>query len=295
MASYLMTADHDRQPSATGDTTLMPYWERVASRYAASDPLAAVCYPAAPRWFNRFYARFQVRAVARMLGGLRLAGARALDVGCGGGRWTRWLAEHGAEAIGVDPTTAMLETSRRLSPGLTFHRMSATTIDFPADSFDLVMAVTVIQHLRPAEQDQAAAAMCRVVRPGGHLFVFDLIDQRDPGRVVFPRRPDEWIEMYQRQGMTLVRWEGQEYVPLMRALIALLPSQTGQAAESNVTAPSMLERIGARRAAFASLWPVIQLSYPLESLCERLLPATRARHGCFLFRKVDGASPAQQP
>ncbi|MBI3767350.1 MAG: class I SAM-dependent methyltransferase [Deltaproteobacteria bacterium] len=284
-----MAPDRNPQPSAPGETTLMPYWERVASRYAASDPLAAVCYPAAPRWFNRFYAHFQLRTVERMLGGLPLAGTRALDVGCGGGRWTRWLAERGAEAIGVDPTTAMLETARRLSPGLTFQRMSATTIDFPADTFDLVMAVTVIQHLRPVEQERAAAAMCRVVRQGGHLFVFDLIDQHDPGRVVFPRRPQEWIDLYQRQGMTLVRWEGQEYVPLMRALTALLPSQTGKAAESNVTAPSVLERIGARRAAFASLWPVIQLSYPLESLCERLLPAARARHGCFLFRKADGA------
>lgn len=271
----------------------MPYWDRVASRYAASDPLAAVCYPAAPPWFNRFYARFQARAVTRMLGALPLEGKRALDVGCGGGRWTRWLAERGADPVGIDPTAAMLDTARRLSPGLTFQRMSATTIDFPADTFDLVMAVTVIQHLRPVEQEEAAVAMCRVLRPGGHLFVFDLIDARDPGRIVFPRPPEDWIDMYQRQGTQLVRWEGQEYVPLMRVLTAMLPSQTGKAAESNVTAPSVLERMGARRAAFLVLWPIIQMSYPLESLCERLLPAARARHGCFLFRKADGVGGRQ--
>jgi len=282
-----MAVEPDRHSTASGDTTLMPYWDRVATRYAATDPLAAVCYPAAPPWFNRFYAHFQLRTVARMLGGLPLRGARALDVGCGGGRWTRWLAERGAEPVGIDPTAAMLETARRLSPGLAFHRMSATTIDLPEASFDLVMAVTVIQHLRPDEQARAAAAMSRVLRSGGHLFVFDLIDQRDPGRVVFPRPPEAWIELYRQQGLTLLRWEGQEFVPLMRALTALLPSQTGKAAESDVTAPSMLERIGARRAAFASLWPVIQVSYPLESLCERWLPAARARHGCFLFRKAD--------
>ena len=282
-----MAVEPDRHSTASGDTTLMPYWDRVATRYAATDPLAAVCYPAAPPWFNRFYAHFQLRTVARMLGDLPLQRARALDVGCGSGRWTRWLAERGAEPVGIDPTAAMLETARRLSPGLTFHRMSATTIDLPEASFDLVMAVTVIQHLRPDEQARAAAAMSRVLRSGGHLFVFDLIDQRDPGRVVFPRLPEAWIELYRQQGLTLLRWEGQEFVPLMRALTALLPSQTGKAAESDATAPSMLERIGARRAAFASLWPVIQMSYPLESLCERWLPAARARHGCFLFRKAD--------
>src|SRR5437764_1431615 len=81
---------------------------------ASTDPLAAVCYPAAPPWFNRFYAHFQLRTVARMLGDLPLRGARALDVGCGSGRWTRWLAERGAEPVGIDPTAAMLETARRL-------------------------------------------------------------------------------------------------------------------------------------------------------------------------------------
>jgi SAM-dependent methyltransferase len=276
-----------------GRTALMPYWDRVATHYAATDPLGAVCYPAAPPWFNRFYAYFQLRAVERMIGNLSLAGARVLDVGCGSGRWSRWAQSHGATAIGIDPTAAMLDTARRLSPGIEFHQMSATSIDLPAESFDLVMAVTVIQHLRLDEQDEAAKAMCRVVRPGGYLFVFDLIDQHDPGRVVFPRTPDTWIDLYRRHGAHLVRWEGQEYVPLIRLLTALLPRQTGAAATSgDVTDPSVLEKVGRRRAAFLPLWPIIQLSYPLEVLCERLVPAERARHGCFLFRKADGVERA---
>jgi SAM-dependent methyltransferase len=168
--------------------------------------------------------------------------------------------------------------------------MSATKIDLPATSFDLAMAVTVIQHLRPAEQEEAAAAMCRVVKPGGHLFVFDLIDEHDPGRVVFPRSPRGWIDLYAREGMQIVHWEGQEYVPLIRMLEKLLRRRTGAAASSeDVTAPSVLEKIGRRPALFLPLWPIIQLSYPLEVLCERWLPGERARHGCFLFRKSDGA------
>ncbi len=241
-------------------------------------------------WFNRFYARFQLRAVERMLGGLPLAGMRALDVGCGSGRWSRWLASRGATAIGIDPTAGMLEAARRLSPGVEFHQMSATSIDLPAASFDLAMAVTVIQHLRRTEQEEAAVAMCRVLKPGGHLFVFDLTDEHDPGRVVFPRSPQAWIDLYAQQGMQIVHWEGQEYVPLMRMLEKLLRRRTGAAASSDdVTAPSVLEKIGRRRALFLPLWPVIQLSYPLEILCERWLPDGRARHGCFLFRKSGGA------
>jgi len=278
--------EETRPESGAGPTALTPYWDRVANEYAARDPLGAVCYPAAPRWFNRFYARFQVRAVERVLNTLPLAGARCLDVGCGSGRWSRWLAARGAKVVGIDPTPGMLETARRLSPGIELHRMSATDIALPPESFDLVLSVTVIQHLRPAEQARAAVAMCRTLKPGGTLFVLDLIDQRDPGRLVFARRPEEWIALYRAEGMELVRWMGQEYVPLIRALTALVPSQRRRAAAGeDVAAPSVIEDAGRHPLVFAALWPVIQLSYPLELLCERLLPDAWGRHGAFLFRK----------
>ena len=283
-----------QNPQAPGPTALMPYWERVASQYAATDPLGAVCYPAAPPWFNRFYAYFQLRAVERLLRGVAFVGTDALDVGCGSGRWSRWLAERGARVVGIDPAAAMLTVARSLSPTVTFEQMSATNLSFPENSFDIVMAVTVIQHLRPVEQEGAAGAMCRVLRPGGTLFVFDLIDQHDPGRVVFPRTPEAWIDLYRPHGVQLVRWEGQEYVPLIRALLALLALGRRPSPRSeDVAAPSALERLGRYRAGFWPLWPLIQLSYPLEFVCEWLLPAAAARHGCFLFRKPGGARPAR--
>jgi ubiquinone/menaquinone biosynthesis C-methylase UbiE len=221
--------------------------------------------------------------VSRILAGEALRGKRALDVGCGSGRWSRFLRDRGAEVTGIDPTPAMLETAMRLSPGVEFRRMSATEIDLPAESVDFVLSVTVIQHLQPEEQVKAAASMCRVLKPGGRLFLLDLIDHNDPGRLVFPRRPQGWINLYQEHGARLVHWEGQEYVPLIRMLTALLPSQRNKG--SAVTAPSVIEDIGAKRALFLATWPVIQISYPLELLCERLMPSDWARHACFLFEK----------
>jgi SAM-dependent methyltransferase len=289
----------ERDDKATGTTTLMPYWDRVASRYAAEDPLAAVCYPAAPRWFNRFYARFQLRAVTRMLADQTFAGARALDVGCGSGRWSRWMRDRGAQVTGIDPTPAMLETAERLSPGVEFRRMSATDIDFPPDTFDFVLSVTVIQHLHPEEQVKAVASMCRVLKPGGRIFLLDLIDHNDPGRLVFPRRPEAWINLYQEHGVRLVRWEGQEYVPLVRMLTALLPSQRNRGGD--VKAPSVIEDIGSKRLIFLATWPVIMASYPLELLCEKLMPSDWGRHASFLFEKPvkrasrGGGAPAREP
>jgi 2-polyprenyl-3-methyl-5-hydroxy-6-metoxy-1,4-benzoquinol methylase len=271
---------------AAGRTALAPYWDRVARTHAALDPLGAVCYPAAPRWLNDFFARLQVRAVLQMLGAEDLRGKRCLDVGCGSGRWSRWLAGQGADVVGIDPTEAMLATARTLSPGLDLRRMSATAIDLPPESFDLVMAVTVIQHLRPEEQAEAARAMCRVLRPGGTLFVLDLIDLHDGGHVVFPRPPQDWISLYASQGLALERFEGQEFIALLRPLVRLLPSRrTDSSSVDSVQAPSLLERLGRYPAAFWPLWPLVRATEALEPLCQRFLPAAWGRHGCFLFRK----------
>ena len=127
-----------------------------------------MCYPAAPGWVNRFYAHFQLRAVERMLASVQLAGKRALDVGCGSGRWSRWLASRGATAIGIDPTAGMLQAARPLSPGVEFHQMSATSIDLPGESFDVVMAVTVVVPAMLAElgRGRVEAGLCLGVERG---------------------------------------------------------------------------------------------------------------------------------
>jgi len=223
-----------------------------------------------------------------MLRDLPLAGWRCLDVGCGGGRWSRWLAAHGALVTGIDPTPAMLAAARASSPGLDLRRMSATAIELPAESFDLVLAVTVMQHLLPDEQERAAQQICRVLRPGARLFVLDLIDLRDAGAVVYPRSPKAWTALYARHGLVLERFQGQEWVPLFRLLLLLRPSQHAAAATfGDTSAPSLFERLGQIPGAFWPLWPIVKLSVPLELLCERVLPARWARHGCFLLRKSD--------
>jgi len=279
----------DAEPSPAGRTALQPYWERV-SRHAATDPLGAVCHPGAPAFLNRFFARFQERAVARCLGGLPLRGARALDVGCGFGRWTRWLAARGADPIGVDLTPGLLDAARRLSPGLEFRRMSATALELPDASFDLVVCVTVLQHLRPDEQEAGVAELCRVVRPGGRVFALDLIDLHDAGRVVHPRPPEGWIAAYERRGLALERFSGQEFVPLVRALqrAGALGARGGGGPGGEAPPSTFFERERgglARALVHGALWLGVQVSTPLEVACEALLPARWGRHGAFLFRR----------
>jgi ubiquinone/menaquinone biosynthesis C-methylase UbiE len=277
-------------------TALQGYWDRVGQAYAGDDPLAAVCYPGAPAWLNRFIAGLQWRTVTACLTQLRIDGAAALDVGCGFGRWTRWLASRGARVIGVDATDGMLQAARAASPGIDFRKMSATGLEFPAASFDVVVCITVIQHLQPAEQLVAIGELCRVVRPGGYVVVLDLMDPFDKGKVVYPRSPQDWIDCYARQGAELVSWRGQEYVPVLRTFRWLAESAARLAglgaAGTPVEGPSMLERAGEGgvfRLAYGVLWTVVQVSRLVEPVCERVLPNRWARHGCFVFRRTGKA------
>jgi SAM-dependent methyltransferase len=274
-----------------GDTDLQPYWDRVSRTYAADDPLAAVCYPGAPVWLNRFFAGLQWKMVTGVLVSRRLKGVRALDIGCGFGRWTRWLAQRGADAVGVDPTEGMLEAARLASPDpIEFLEMSATALDFPDGHFDLVTCITVIQHLEPDEQEAAITELARVLRPGAYAVVLDLIDLGDRGKVVYPRVATEWLRCYEAHGLSVEHWEGQEFVPLIRGF-RWLAERAGALfglASDQREGPSLLEKTqgrGAFRLAYAGLWVLVQLSKPLEPLCRWMLPAGWARHGCFVFRK----------
>jgi ubiquinone/menaquinone biosynthesis C-methylase UbiE len=264
----------------------------VSATYAPDDPLAAVCYPGAPAWLNRFFAGLQWASVTKVLDARSLEGVRALDVGCGFGRWTRWLNGRGARALGVDPTEEMLAAARKASSSsIEYSKMSATALDFPDGTFDLVTCITVIQHLEPAEQEAAVREVARVLRPGGEAVMLELIDTRDRGKVVYPRTASDWIHLYGTYGLRVCHWEGQEFVPLIRAfrwLAERVGSLVGLSSTEQREGPSLLEQTSGRgpfRIAYAALWILMQLSRALEPVCRILLPPGWARHGCFVLRK----------
>ena len=93
--------------------------------------------------------------VAQHLAGLGAAPARqrALDFGCGHGRLTQGLANHFAEVVGVDIAASMLDVARsanrhgaRVSYVLNERPDLAV---LPDASFDFVLTVLVLQHMRP--------------------------------------------------------------------------------------------------------------------------------------------------
>ena len=98
-----------------------------------------------------------------------------LDVGTGTGFFAVLLAQQGHRVEGIDLTPAMLEEARRLAKqrnlGITFREMDAQNLDYPNDSFDVVISRNLTWTL--PDPESAYAEWFRVLKPGGVLLNFD--------------------------------------------------------------------------------------------------------------------------
>ena len=101
-----------------------------------------------------------------------LYGQQVLDLGCGTGRHTIWLAEQGAQVTGLDFSEGMLAQARR-KPGAAGVRFVRHDLHQPLprenEEFDLVVSSLVLEHLADLKQFFGEAR--RVLRPGGHAVV----------------------------------------------------------------------------------------------------------------------------
>jgi SAM-dependent methyltransferase len=97
---------------------------------------------------------------------------RALDVGCGEGRFCRMLREFGIKTVGIDPTTALVEHARRQDPEGEYRIGVAEALDFADRSFDLIVSYLTLVDIPDAKA--AIAEMSRVLQPGGTLLIANM-------------------------------------------------------------------------------------------------------------------------
>lgn len=101
------------------------------------------------------------------------AGARLLDIGCGGGLISNPLAKLGFEVFGIDQSASSLATAkRRASPGskVQYAEGNAYQLDFPDRSFDTVMLLDFLEHVD--DPARAVKEALRVLKPDGILLFY---------------------------------------------------------------------------------------------------------------------------
>jgi ubiquinone/menaquinone biosynthesis C-methylase UbiE len=129
-------------------------------------------------------------------------GQQVLDVGCGPGTITTDLARRVApgNVVGIDKHPAPLGEARAEAQRLGVRNVSfavadVANLEFPDDTFDVVHAHQVLQHL--SEPVAALREMRRVCAPGGVVAARDV----DCATMVWyppDARLDHWLNLFQR-------------------------------------------------------------------------------------------------
>jgi SAM-dependent methyltransferase len=101
-----------------------------------------------------------------------LAGRLVLDAGCGGGRYSRLAARHGARVVGVDLSTAVEKAAALCADWPEAAIVQADLLNLPLAEqvFDLVFSIGVLHH--GPDPRRAFAQVAARVRPGGTLAVW---------------------------------------------------------------------------------------------------------------------------
>lgn len=106
--------------------------------------------------------------------------SRVLDIGGGPGRYSLWLAEQGHRVVLADLSPELLAIARSQvgASGLEARVEEIVEADardlsrWPDAAFDAALSMGPFYHLTdPADRDRAAAALARVARPNGVIFV----------------------------------------------------------------------------------------------------------------------------
>lgn len=96
----------------------------------------------------------------------------ALDIGCGEGRYLKYLKDHGFQVAGIDSSEKAVEVTRRLVDE-TDRIQVADMYQFgiPANQYDLIISVASIQHSLKRDIKILIDRIHNALLPGGHVFI----------------------------------------------------------------------------------------------------------------------------
>lgn len=168
-----------------------PDWRREDDYVTFEEGGFAGGNPSLPAFSARLY--YEVESIREVLGDATYD--RSLEVGCGYGRVSGFVADYAEESVGIDPNGDALADAERLFPDVEFREALASDLDFPDDSFDLVVAWTVFTHVPPDALESSVRELKRVARPDATILLAEHTEG-DRGRVAWPRSKPEYEALF---------------------------------------------------------------------------------------------------
>jgi SAM-dependent methyltransferase len=100
------------------------------------------------------------------------AGKYVLDVGCGTGRWSKFLNNKASAIEAIDPSEAVVSAAFLLqnNDNVRISQASAGDIPFPDNTFDFALSLGVLHHI--PDTQRAMQKCVDKLKPGGHFLVY---------------------------------------------------------------------------------------------------------------------------
>jgi SAM-dependent methyltransferase len=208
----------------------MSYWDKVAQQKRFSHPLRL-------EWLERYLDER----------------ARVLDYGCGYGRILGEMAQAGYQnVIGVDFSAAMLTRCRQEFPRVSLIRNDGHTLPFKSDSLNAVLLFATLTCIPQNEAQRALIAEVeRVLRPGGLLYISDLLINEDTRN---RERYDRYAELYGAFGVfelpegVVVRHHRREWIEELTSSFAQLEYEPFSVTTMNGNTSAAFQYLGRREA-----------------------------------------------
>jgi len=158
-----------------------------------------------------------------------LRGKAVLDLGCGYGWHCRYAAEQGARSVvGVDLSEKMLgeAKARTTDPRITYLKGAIEEIDFPPESFDLIISSLAFHYVESLEL--VYAALYRMLKSNGDLVfsvehpIFTAYGNQDWAYDEKGNKLDWPVDRYFFEGKRKAIFLGQEVIKYHRTLTTYL-------------------------------------------------------------------------
>ena len=180
--------------------------------------------------------------------------AEGFDMGCGSGRWARWVAPKVGRLHCIDPSIAIDVARKNLADlsNVSFERAGVDDHSLPPSSQDFGYSLGVLHHLPNTEQ--AIRSCAELLKPGAPLLLYLYY--------AFENRP-WWFRAIWR------------LTDLVRRLICRLPA--------------LLKHLVTDAIAFLVYWPLARLSRIAERLGANVnsVPLSFYRHRSFYTMRTD--------
>jgi SAM-dependent methyltransferase len=127
--------------------------------------------------YDRFASLAKPAHMSWVAGSLPEHGGRAVDLGCGSGRFTVVLAERFEHVVGIDISQPLIEMARlrRSRPNIEYRVQDLRLIEDP-EGFDLIFSSTTLHHV--PDLSVALTHLRGLLKPCGRIVLIDNVAPR---------------------------------------------------------------------------------------------------------------------